>query len=146
MEFRKLLMTAGLAMFVTSVSAQAASNSSTFPYDGQLALDLGNAYAHSLAKGMAAKSKLTLSFSSPTVVARIFKGDRRLVQISYGSDRKDAGAFVVLELCKENGLLTVVDSAYFEEAKTSPVEEFSRSNPDTYYAAPSACLSSADAP
>lgn len=140
----RYLSTAWLAAVVISVCAHPTINSSPFSYDRQLALDLGSAYAHSLAKEMPAKPAGKLDFSTPRVLARIFKDGRHLVQISYGSNQKDVGVFVVLELCPENGLLTIVDSAYYEG--TSPAEQFAQSGAATYYAAPAVCSKSRDAP
>lgn len=104
-----------------------------FTYDHQLAVDLGRAYGNEMARVMAGSFPGRLDLDHPTVIARTFKGDRRLVQVSYRSSYSRSGAVVVLALCRE-GLLTWVDSTYWDGERTSRVKEFANADRNTIYA------------
>lgn len=132
-----------LAVVAAIICAASASASTTlaqtlltqpgFTYDHQLAVDLGRAYGNEMARVMAASMPGRLDLDHPTVIARTFKGDRRLVQVSYRSSYSRGGAVVVLALCRE-GLLTWVDSTFWDGARTSRVKEFADADSNTIYA------------
>lgn len=134
------------ALVCPAFSAQALPGQPGFTYDQQLAADLGRAYGAALSRAMTGKLPGALDLDHPTVLARTFKGNRRLIQVSYRSKQSGIGAVVVLALCQE-GELTWVDSAYWEGERMSPVEAFAHADRDTYYAAaPDRCPKTEDAP
>lgn len=143
---KTLLLTVAAIICAASASTQARPEQPGFTYDHQLAVDLGRAYGTALARAMASRLPGKLDLNHPTVIARTFKGNRRLVQVSYRSTHSGVGAVVVLALCRE-GELTWADSAYWEGERMSPVEEFAQANSDTYYAtAPDRCPGADGAP
>jgi len=131
---RKILLFACATLVCAASTTRASPEQPGFTYDHQLALDLGKAYGNALARAMAQKLPAKLELDHPTVIARTFKGNRRLVQVSYRSTKKGTGAVVVLALCRE-GELTWTDSAYWEGERMSPVGDFASADSDTYYAA-----------
>jgi len=114
----KRLLVAGLACLTASALAADA-----FPYDKDLAIDLSKAYLQAYGRKNS-EVALMPSLGKPHIVSAVAAGNRRLVFVSYAIAGKKNGAYVELELCGENGLLTVVDvgevepiSAYREDAK-----------------------------
>jgi hypothetical protein len=79
-----------------------------------------------------------LSFKDPIVMTVIAKEKRNLIVVSFSSSEKPDGAFVMLEQCKENGLLVVVESGIVDNVE-SYRKEISGITTQTFIEAPSGC-------
>ena len=129
---RRFHMVAMAALICASAAASAAPDQSGFTYDKGEALDLGLAYAKPLA-GTVNGSGVELDLSTPTVLARTFKGNRHLILISYESNRKDVSANVTLEQLPGHTPLAMVNWSLSNGCRNYQKELFESATGDTAY-------------
>jgi hypothetical protein len=115
--------------------ALGASAAEPFVFDRQLALELAKAYLHSNSK---AASKVEVRTQEPSISSAIAAHNRHLVFVTYADVVGPSGSYVVLELCSETSLLTVVDVA-----RADPIANYRLAvagiEPTTYFAGPEVC-------
>jgi hypothetical protein len=109
-----------------------------FFYEHKLAVDLATAYVRSHFRKRPEHAVPGLSFKDPIVRTVIAKEKRNLIVVSFSSSEKPDGAFVMLEQCKENGLLVVVESGVVDNVERYR-KEISGITTQTFIEAPSGC-------
>jgi hypothetical protein len=103
--FRALL---GVAM----LPAVAMAADAPFKFDRLLAKDLAGAYVRAAQRARPDRALPGISYVQPDLVARVAKGPRRLVFVSFRSSKPGSGAGVVLELCSATSELVLVDVSW----------------------------------
>ena len=128
----KRLLAACLLCF--SVSALAGN---AFSYDQQLAIDLSKAYLSSYIRNNNETGFMS-KLDKPQFSSAVAANGRKLVLVSYAITGNSSGAYVELELCSENKLLTVVDVGEVNPLNAYRAET-GRINSKVYVAVPAVC-------
>lgn len=127
-----------MALVLLSLPVSAAE---PFSYDRQLAVELAASYVRSHFRARPDHAVSALNYTEPAVVSAIDDQQRQLVIITFSSPANAFGAYVVLQQCKEIGLLVVAEEGTVDNI-ASYRKDASTITAHTFVSVPHVCPSS----